>query len=35
MRIGEFIEKKIGRKSNYKVHQISSTRFNETDDYKE
>ena len=34
-RIGEFIEEEIGRKSNYKVHQISSTRFNETDDYKE
>ena len=33
-RIGEFIEEEIGRKSNYKVHQISSTRFNETDDYK-
>ena len=34
-RIGEFIEQEIGRKSKYKVHQISSTRFNETDDYKE
>ena len=34
-RIGEFIEEEIGRKSNYKVHQISSTRFNETDDYKQ
>jgi hypothetical protein len=33
-RIGEFIQEEIGRKSNYKVHQISSTRFNETDDYK-
>ena len=33
-RIGEFIEEEIGRKSNYKVHQISSTRFNETDDFK-
>jgi len=33
-KIGQFIEKEIGRKSNYKVHQISSTRFNETDDYK-
>jgi uncharacterized protein YqgQ len=33
-RIGEFIEEELGRKSNYKVHQISSTRFNETDDYK-
>ena len=32
-RIGEFIEEEIGRKSKYKVHQISSTRFNETDDY--
>jgi len=32
-RIGEFIQEEIGRKSNYKVHQISSTRFNETDDY--
>lgn len=34
-RIGEFIEVEVGRKSKYKVHQISSTRFNETDDYKE
>ena len=34
-RIGEFIEEEIGRKSKYKVHQISSTRFNETDDYKQ
>ena len=34
-RIGEFIQEEIGRKSKYKVHQISSTRFNETDDYKE
>lgn len=33
-RIGEFIEEEIGRKSNYKVQQISSTRFNETDDFK-
>ena len=33
-RIGEFIQEEIGRKSNYKVHQISSTRFNEIDDYK-
>ena len=34
-RIGEFIEEEVGRKSKYKVHQISSTRFNETDDYKQ
>jgi hypothetical protein len=34
-RIGEFIQEEIGRKSKYKVHQISSTRFNETDDFKE
>lgn len=34
-RIGDFIQEEIGRKSKYKVHQISSTRFNETDDYKE
>lgn len=34
-RIGKFIEDEVGRKSKYKVHQISSTRFNETDDYKE
>jgi DNA modification methylase len=33
-RIGEFIEEEINRKSNYKVHQISSTRFNQTDDFK-
>lgn len=33
-RIGEFVEKEIGIKSNYKVHQISSTEFNKTDDYK-
>lgn len=34
-RIGEFIQEEIGRKSKYKVHQISSTRFNETEDYKQ
>jgi hypothetical protein len=34
-RIGEFIQEEVGRKSKYKVHQISSTRYNETDDYKE
>ena len=34
-RIGEFIQKEIGGKSKYKVHQISSTRFNETEDYKQ
>jgi hypothetical protein len=33
-RIGEFIEENLGVKSTFKVHQISSTRFNETDDYK-
>jgi len=33
-RIGEFIEENLGIKSNFKVHQISSTRFNETEDYK-
>ena len=33
-RIGEFIEENLSIKSNYKVHQISSTRFNQTEDYK-
>jgi hypothetical protein len=33
-RSGEFIEENLGIKSNFKVHQISSTRFNETEDYK-
>ena len=33
-RIGEFIDEELNVKSNFKVHKISSTKFDTTDDYK-